>query len=145
MIKQENKIPSISVLNSEYFRVLGIDYGTKRIGLAISDETRTFARELSILSPKDFWNEIKNICNENEVGDLVVGLPLGLDGKNTEKTKEVLAFVEKLKKYLPDLQVKTQDERLSSAMAKNLPGGKTKVDSLAAQIFLQNYLDRNKQ
>lgn len=144
MIKQENKIPSISVLNSEYFRVLGIDYGTKRIGLAISDETRTFARELTILSPKDFWNEIKNICNENEVGDLVVGLPLGLDGKNTEKTKEVLAFVEELKKCLPELGVKTQDERLSSAMAKNLPGGKTKVDSLAAQIFLQNYLDRNK-
>ncbi|MBL8030381.1 MAG: Holliday junction resolvase RuvX, partial [Candidatus Doudnabacteria bacterium] len=57
---------------------------------------------------------------------------------------EVLVFVEELKKYLPDLAVKTQDERLSSSMAKKLPGGKKQVDSLAAQIFLQNYLDRNK-
>lgn len=125
-------------------RTLGIDYGTKRIGLAVSDETFTFARELGILSPKRFWDEINNLVEENEVQDVVVGLPTGVSGQETEKTKEVLEFIEKLKQTIPSLTVHSTDERFTSSMAHKLPGGNKNVDSLAAQIILQNYLDKIK-
>ena len=124
-------------------KVLGIDYGEIRIGLAISDETETFARELDILSPKDFWSKIKTLILKEEVQKLVLGWPLNMEGAETQKTKEVGEFILQLEKET-GLNVEKMDERLSSQMAGHLPGGKKNVDSLAAQILLQNYLDRNK-
>lgn len=124
-------------------KVLGIDYGEIRIGLAISDETETFARELDILSPKDFWSKIKTLILKEEVQKLVLGWPLNMEGAETQKTKEVGKFILQLEKET-GLNVEKMDERLSSQMAGHLPGGKKNVDSLAAQILLQNYLDRNK-
>ncbi len=125
-------------------KMLGIDYGTKRIGLAISDETGTLARELAILAPKQFWREIENLVADNKIEQLVVGLPLNMSGGPTEKSREVGVFADKLKQKLA-IPIELMDERLSSSMARNLPGGQTNVDSLAAQIILQNYLDKNKQ
>jgi putative Holliday junction resolvase len=124
-------------------KILGIDYGEKRIGLAISDESQTLARELDILHPKKFWEQLPKIINEYEIKTIVLGLPLGIAGNDTEKTKEVREFKNRLTEKL-NLPVEFIDERFSSAMAKNLPGGKRDIDSLAAQIFLQNYLDKQK-
>ncbi|MBI5529906.1 MAG: Holliday junction resolvase RuvX [Candidatus Doudnabacteria bacterium] len=124
-------------------KILGIDYGEKRIGLAISDESRTFARELEILSPKDFWQSINKIIQDQEVTQIVLGWPLNMSGEETKKTEETKKFKEKLEK-LTEIKVEITDERLSSQMAEHLPGGKKNVDSLAAQILLQNYLDKNK-
>ncbi len=124
-------------------KILGIDYGEKRVGLAISDESQTLARELDILPPKEFFSKIRQIIEENQITQIVIGLPLNMSGEETKKTLEVKTFKEKLEK-LTDVKINTIDERLSSVMAQNLPGGKKNVDSLAAQIILQNYLDKQK-
>jgi putative Holliday junction resolvase len=125
-------------------KVLGIDYGTKRIGLAISDETQTFARELTILSPKEFWGNIKNVVAENEISKIVIGWPLSMSGEMTEKTREISNFKLQISNET-GLPVETMDERFSSQMAQNISGSKKNIDSLAAQILLQNYLDKSKR
>ncbi len=121
-------------------RVLGIDYGHKRIGLAISDETSTFARELKIVSPKEFWKAVLSILAEYEIVLIVVGLPLASSGGDSNKTREVRDFATQLETKTHS-KVELFDERLSSVMARHLPGGSRQVDSLAAQIILQNFLD----
>jgi putative Holliday junction resolvase len=122
-------------------KILGIDYGSKRIGLAISDESQTFARELDILSPKEFWWQIKNIIKDNQISQIVLGWPLNMSGEMTEKTKEVENFKLELESKTGVL-VEIMDERLSSKMAENISGSKKNLDSLAAQILLQNYLNK---
>jgi putative Holliday junction resolvase len=122
-------------------KILGIDYGEKRIGLAVSDESQTFARELDILSPKEFWGQIKNIIKGNQISQIVLGWPLNMSGEMTEKTKEVENFKLELESKTGVL-VEIMDERLSSKMAENISGSKKNLDSLAAQILLQNYLNK---
>ena len=124
-------------------KTLGIDYGEKRIGLAVSDESQTFARELSIVSPKEFWDSIKQIILDNEISSIVIGWPLNMSGEETDKTREVAEFKKKLE-ILVDIDADIIDERLSSQMAEHISGSKKDLDSLAAQILLQNWLDRNK-
>ncbi len=124
-------------------RVLGIDYGEKRIGLAISDESRTLAREFAILPPKEFFRQIKQIIADNQINRIALGWPLNMTGAETKKTKEVRNFKQELEKLIA-IPIEAMDERLSSQMAQNLPGGDKNVDSLAAQLILQNYLDKNK-
>lgn len=121
-------------------RALGIDYGEKRIGLAVSDEMGLLARELSIVSPKNFFSQLPQLLAEYTIGTIVLGLPLNMQGEDTEKTREVKAFKHTLEQ-LVSVPVEVMDERLSSQMAAKLPGGHERVDSLAAQIILQNYLD----
>lgn len=125
-------------------KILGIDYGTKRIGLAISDETETLARELTVLSPKQFWQEIKTIIDDEGVGRIVIGLPLNMSGNMTDKSREVQDFMDQLQQQIT-IPIELMDERLSSVMASHLPGGNKDIDSLAAQIILQNYLDKMKR
>jgi putative holliday junction resolvase len=124
-------------------KTLGIDYGTKRVGLAISDETLTLARELAILSPKEFFAQIQGLVQEHEISEIILGLPLNMSGEDTQKTAEVREFKKSLEELIT-VPVILRDERLSSVMASNMPGGQTNVDSLAAQIVLQNYLDQTK-
>ncbi len=124
-------------------RILGIDYGTKRIGLAISDESQTLAREFKILAPAEFWQQITQLIGSEGIERIVIGLPLNMTGEQTEKTREVESFSEQLQQAV-SVPTEFMDERLSSVMAENLPGGKHNVDSLAAQIILQNYLDKMK-
>ena len=124
-------------------KVLGIDYGEKRIGLAISDESQTFARELDILSPKEFWQSINQIIKDQEITKIVLGWPLNMSGEETKKTEETKKFKEKLEK-LTEIKVEITDERLTSQMAQNISGGTKNLDSLAAQILLQNFLDKIK-
>lgn len=124
-------------------RILGIDYGTKRIGLALSDELGMFAKEFDIFSSKDFFTNLPKLIEEQEIESIVIGLPLNMSGEHSDKTREALEFAEKLKK-ITNLKVDMFDERLSSQMAEALPGGKKNIDSLAAQIILQNFLDSRK-
>ena len=124
-------------------RILGIDYGSKRIGLAVSDESQTFARELGIVSPNEFWKSIRQIVAEQEIVKIVVGWPLNMSGQETEKTQEVKNFKQQVETET-NLPVEVMDERLSSQMAQNISGSKKDLDSLAAQILLQNFLNKNK-
>lgn len=125
-------------------KILGIDYGSKRIGLAISDESQTLAREVAIWSPKEFWQKILDLVEAEKIVKVIMGLPLNMSGEDTQSTIYAKQFAEKLKK-LCEVKVEFMDERLSSVMAAGMPGGHENVDSLAAQIILQNYLDLQKK
>jgi len=121
-------------------KTLAIDYGTKRIGLAISDEMGQLARELAILSPDEFWEKIPDIVNQESVEKLIVGLPLNMAGIDTDKTAEARLFAEQLEQKL-QIPLELVDERLSSTMAEQIFGSSKNIVSLSAQIFLQNYLN----
>lgn len=132
-------------------RILGIDYGKAKIGVAISDELKLFAHPLQSINADNSINEIKEILEEYEVSEIVIGFPRtlkGMDGKMAENTK---IFTEKLKKNV-NARISIWDERLSTKQAENImikadvsrKKRKVKIDSLAAAIMLQSYLDRKK-
>lgn len=132
---------------------MGLDIGTKYIGVAVSDETGTLAQGKGVVrrKPKDdsgAIEEIKGIAEEYEVKEIVVGLPLNMNGTIGERARDSADFAEKLKKETA-LRVKLWDERLSTkevedilVMASVTRNRRKKVtDKLAAQIILQSYLD----
>ena len=122
-------------------RILGLDYGTKRIGLAVSDtnQTQAFVYDTLIADNKTF-EKIKEICTRELIDKIIVGLPLGLSGEYTEKTEEVICFIAELETRTK-LVVETEDERLSSVEASKNQNGQG-IDESAAQIILQRYLDK---
>jgi putative Holliday junction resolvase len=132
-------------------RVLGVDFGHKRIGLALSDETGTIAQPFQYIGGGGVVavsREIARICAERKIGKLVVGVPLRLDGKPSEQTERTLAFIAELRRATT-VPVAEWDERLTSVQAERalLEGNvrrserKQKIDKVAAQIMLQSYLD----
>ncbi len=131
--------------------ILGIDYGTKRIGIAKSDALGMFAHGKGYLENTGFDKvlpQLKEYCREFETTMILVGLPKQLDGTIGLAAEKVLEFVEKLKESI-DLPVETWDERLTSKSADrfmtpdaiNNKKKRKKIDQLAAQIMLQGYLD----
>ncbi|TSC65019.1 MAG: Holliday junction resolvase-like protein [Candidatus Doudnabacteria bacterium Gr01-1014_77] len=122
-------------------RILAIDYGEKRMGLALSDEEQKFAFEFEIWSPEQIFEDLPNLIKEKDVSKIVLGNPLNMSGEATKKTEEVMEFKKKLE-ALCGLEIELADERLSSKMAENISGHHKNIDSLAAQIFLQNYLNK---
>lgn len=136
-------------------RILGLDFGTKRIGVAMSDELLLTAQGLDTIQRKELKSDlalINEIVSSNGVGEIIVGLPLNMNGTYSEKTKEAVLFVDDLKKTT-SIPVKTWDERLSSMQADRamLEGDMSRAkrrklsDKLAAQIILQSYLDSRKR
>jgi putative holliday junction resolvase len=136
-------------------RILGVDYGTRRIGCALSDPTGTIASPLATFTrragKRPPWAEIERVVRENEVDELVVGLPLDLAGNEGEWAAEVRDFGAQLARRT-GLPVHFVDERLSSVQAERavrasgLPRGrrqeKERVDAAAAALLLRLYLDR---
>ncbi len=131
-------------------RVIGIDYGTKRFGLALSDTGRTLASPVAVLHGEAaLRRELDRLIETEEVDRVVVGLPLNMDGSVGRKAKEVLAFRDRLARSL-ELPVDTYDERLTTVQAEDLlrEAGFSfhqraeRIDKVAAQILLQSYLDR---
>lgn len=132
-------------------RVLGVDYGQKRVGLAISDETGAVALPLQYVTGgavKSVAAEIDRIAVERGAGKIVVGVPLRMNGQPSEQTERVQAFIQALGECTK-LPVDRWDERLTSVQANRalLEGDvrrkdrKEKIDKLAAQLMLQSYLD----
>ena len=132
-------------------RILAIDYGDVRIGLAMSDLMHIIAKPFKTIKNQhsnDIFIEIEKIIEENNIGKIIVGLPLTLKGEYSKQTEKVLSFVDKLKIHVK-IEVDTYDERLSSFQAKKSlihQGVKTghnkeQIDQTAAAIFLQGYLD----
>ena len=131
-------------------RILGVDYGDTRIGLAISDSMRSIAFPYKTVDNKsleyliDFF---KKLILDKEIDCLVIGLPIGLNGKDTDQTKKVRIFADSLK--VLNVSIYFQDERLTSVSAKkslieqNIKTGfaKEKIDERAASIFLQQFID----
>jgi len=126
-------------------RILGIDYGTKRIGIAVSDELGIIAQAREYIEDID---KVLDIITEENVGKVIIGYPLNMDGTVGPAGKKVEELAQSLKEKL-SIPVELWDERLSTKSADHIlieanlsrKKRKQKVDQLAAQIMLQNYLD----
>lgn len=132
-------------------RCLGIDFGTRRIGVAISDESATIAFPAGIIEntgPAQAVEAVGRTAREKGAGTIVVGMPLGLNGAKGMAAENVERFIERLKESLA-LPVVAWDERLTTKIAERamIAGGlrrsrrKECIDSATAQIILQSYLD----
>jgi putative Holliday junction resolvase len=138
-------------------RVLAIDVGARRVGLAISDASRTLARPLETIAVTSEADAVDRIARRIEQLDredegiavIVVGMPSSLDGTPTPQTAKVQAFIARLTKRTP-LPIATEDERLTSVEAesrlarreKDWRKRKAQLDAASAAVFLQDYLDR---
>jgi putative holliday junction resolvase len=132
-------------------RVLALDHGTKRIGVAVSDETRTIAQPLEYILAEpfaDFLARLKQLLAEKEIDLVLIGLPRNMDGSYGPAALKVQTFVAVLKDAIT-VPIKTWDERLTSSQANRIliqgnvrrDKRKEKVDQMAAAILLQSYLD----
>lgn len=127
-------------------RYLGIDYGTKRTGVAISDPQGHMAVVKETIqgdSQQQVIERIRDIVSNDAVEVVVVGLPVNMESDDTEMTDHVMRFVEKLRGHV-GVPVQTTDERLTTEMAKKLLRDvkNEERDQVAAQILLQNFLDQ---
>lgn len=133
-------------------RILAIDYGTKRAGLAVTDPLQMIASPLDTIHPKDLMEFLKKYLEQEEVECFVLGWPKNLDNSDTEMIQHVKGFQRKLLKEFPDKEVHLVDERFTSKMALNamIAGGSKKkdrrqktgnLDKVSATIILQSYME----
>jgi len=132
-------------------RILGIDHGTRRIGIAVSDELKTIAQPLEFI-PADpfeaFLARLREIIADKSVELIVIGMPRNMDGSYGPAAEKVKAFVAALKEQI-SVPIRTWDERLTTVQANRFliaaevrrRDRKQKVDQTAAAILLQSYLD----
>ena len=134
-------------------KVIGIDFGLSKVGLAISDPSGIIALPLKVLRYKnkeDLLSELQNISKEKDVNKFVIGYPISMNYKENEMTKIIDSFKQDMENL--NFEVILEDERLSSEYAKKImieqdvkvSRNKEMVDLTAASIILQTYLDRNK-
>jgi putative Holliday junction resolvase len=132
-------------------RILALDHGTKRIGVAVSDETRIIAQPLEYIPAEpfaEFLVRLKTILAEKEISVILIGMPRNMDGSYGPAAEKVQTFVAVLKTAIT-VPIKLWDERLTSTMANRVliqgkvrrDKRKEKVDAMAAAILLQSYLD----
>lgn len=133
-------------------RIVGIDYGKKRTGVAVSDPLGIFASALETVPSAGIVEYLKNYTLREKVSRFVVGYPMNLDNTPSEGARFVEQFLNLLKKHFPSIPVTLEDERFTSRMAFQamIDGGvkrmdrrdKSMVDKISAAIILQSYLDR---
>ena len=134
-------------------KVIGIDFGLSKVGLAISDPSGIIALPFKVLRYKnkeDLLSELQDISKEKDVNKFVIGYPISMNYKENEMTKIIDSFKQDMENL--NFEVILEDERLSSEYAKKImieqdvkvSRNKEMVDLTAASIILQTYLDRNK-
>ncbi|MCC7417357.1 MAG: Holliday junction resolvase RuvX [Acidobacteria bacterium] len=144
-------------MSAGHGRVVAVDLGSRRVGLAISDRTGTLARPLETIAVRGGDDAIDRVtrriaelaAEDDGVGAVVVGLPRRLDGSSSPATRAALAFVGQLRGRV-DVPVTTEDERLTSREAEQRLAArepdwrrrKARLDAASAAVFLQDYLDR---
>lgn len=134
-------------------RIICIDYGGKRTGIAVTDPLQIIATGLTTIETKEFIPFLKNYFQQEQVERIVIGMPTNWDDSDTHATPLVKKAIEQLKKHFPQMPIETVDERYTSKMAKDamLEMGLKKsqrrdkklVDEIAATIMLQEYLQRS--
>jgi len=132
-------------------RILGIDYGNKRIGLAVTDPLKIFASPLDTVPPMDFEKYMEEYVKGEQIDELVIGYPVQMNNKPSESVKYIDPFLRKLKKLFPGIPVHLVDERFTSKIAfqSMIQGGvkkkdrrdKSMVDKISASLILQSFLD----
>ena len=136
-------------------RIIGIDYGRKRIGVAVSDPLGIFASPLDTVPSAKIIEYLKNYAEKESIVRFVIGMPFNMNGAPSEAVADIKAFLPALVKAFPGIPVETEDERFTSVLAHRamIDGGmkasrrrdKTEVDKISASIILQTYLDRHRQ
>ena len=131
-------------------RILAIDYGTKRTGIAVTDPLQMFAQGLCTVATEEIFDFLKKYFEKETVEKIVVGYPIGLHDETTEHQIRVDAFIEKLNEKFPDKPIDREDERYTSKMATQtlIQSGvkrmkrrnKALIDEVSATIILQSYL-----
>ncbi|MCX7765717.1 MAG: Holliday junction resolvase RuvX [Candidatus Sumerlaeia bacterium] len=135
-------------------RILAIDVGSVRVGLAISDELRLTAQPLTVLPRQPqtkLFQRLQEIIVQNNVDEIIVGLPVNLSGEETPATVETKRFVELLKRKFPNLKITCWDERFTTTASENLliDAGMRRnkrravIDKIAAALILKSYLENN--
>lgn len=135
-------------------RILAIDYGLKRTGIAVTDPLRIIATPLETVPTPDLFSFLTAYVKKENVDELVVGMPKTLSNDDSEIAPQVRKFVENLRLKFPEIPVHLVDERFTSSMARQalIDGGmkkkdrqiKSNVDKISATIILQTFLDRVK-
>ena len=135
-------------------RILGIDYGRKRSGIAVTDPLKIIANGLTTVPSHTLIEFIQGYVAKESVEKIVVGLPKQLNGDPSESMKYITPFLNRLKKVIPDIPVEMYDERFTSTIAHKamIDGGMKKsdrrnkeiVDTIAASTILNDYLQSNK-
>ena len=130
---------------------MAIDYGRKRVGIAVTDELKMIANALTTIHPDELISFLKKYTSEENVDCIVVGEPKDMKYEVSEAEKYILPFLKKLMKELPDIKVVRMDERFTSKMASQtvLDAGlkkkdrqnKALLDSISATLILQSYLE----
>jgi len=125
-------------------RVLGIDYGTKRVGLALSDESATIAQPLTVIpNVEALAMEVVRVCSEKEVEQIVIGESKRLDGTPNPLMEDITNFIDALNEKT-DIPIALEPEFWSSEEAERFQGKDAMLDARAAAIMLQRYLDKHK-
>ena len=133
-------------------RIIGIDYGRKRTGVAVSDPLGIFASALDTVQSAKIIDYLKSFSEKENISRFVVGYPVNMDGAPSEAAKDVDGFLKRLEKAFPGVPVEKEDERFTSVLAHRamIDGGmkagdrkdKSSVDKISAAIILQGYIDR---
>ena len=142
-------------MDKEYYKVMGLDFGDVRIGVALSDVSRFLATGYETYNRKTMekdLNHLAEIIAQNNVKKVVFGLPLNMDGSRGIRVEKTEQFATKLQEKC-NVEIDYYDERLSSVTAEEIlieagmrrEKRKEVIDKLAATIILQNYLDRSKE
>ena len=131
-------------------KAVGIDYGTKRVGISISDSSQIIATSLCTIENKNIFSFLKDLLKKEEVDTIVIGEAKNLDNTETDSSKQIYQFIEKLKNKFPKVLIKTIDERFTSKIAfqsiidsgikKKKRQNKSLIDEVSATIILQDYL-----
>jgi putative Holliday junction resolvase len=133
-------------------RILAFDYGTKRIGVAVTDPLQIIATGLDTIHPKDILEYLKKYLLSEAVELFIVGEPKQMDGTPSQSAQHVKGFITTLKKNFPTIPVEVIDERFTSKMAaatvaqsgfkKSDRQNKVRLDTISATIILQSYLEK---
>lgn len=133
-------------------RLLAFDFGTKRLGIAVTDPMQLFATGLTTIHPKDLVEFLKTYLMTEQIETIIVGEPKQMDGTASQSAPQVKGFVTMLKKNFPDIPIEMMDERFTSKMAsatiaqsglkKSDRQNKALVDTISATIILQSYLEK---
>ncbi len=132
-------------------RIMAFDYGTKRVGIAVTDPLQIIATALTTVHAKDVMDFIRNYVATEPVSSFVVGMPKQVDGTDSQVAQHVKGFVRGLRRAFPEIPVTTTDERFTSKMAsasiaqsglgKKKRQKKGLIDSVSAVLILQSYLE----
>lgn len=135
-------------------RILAIDYGTKRVGIAVTDENKIIANGLTTIPSKDVIPFLKEYTRKEKIECFVIGEPKQMNNEESESAKNVDIFIKLLVKNFPDIPIERIDERFTSKMAfqtmidsginKKHRQDKALVDKISATIILQSYMEKKK-